>query len=77
MKQASNPALAVAAWAAAHHLYLRPQLGVWKWTPDGNRVCSNCGMLEPDRLPGGCAIWDDEKRYCFHCGTRLLMPNKL
>lgn len=52
-------------------------IGVWKWTPDGNRVCSNCGMLEPDSLPGGCAIWDNEKRYCFHCGARLLMPNKL
>ena len=51
--------------------------GVWKWTPDGNRVCSNCGMLEPDSLPGGCNIWLDEKRFCFYCGTRLLRPEEL
>ena len=50
--------------------------GFWKWTSDGNRVCSNCGMHEPDCLPGGCVIWDDEKRFCFHCGTRLIYPER-
>ena len=28
------------------------KLGFWKWTKDGNRICSECGMLEPDSLPG-------------------------
>lgn len=52
-------------------------IGVWEWTSDGNRKCSNCGMLEPDCLPGGSVIWLDEKRYCFHCGTRLLLSEDL
>ena len=52
-------------------------MGVWKWTSNGNRECPNCGMLEPNCLPGGGAIYDDEKRYCFYCGTRLFHPDEL
>ena len=51
-----------------------PPTGFWKWTPEGNRVCSKCGMLEPDSLPGACAINPSEKRYCFFCGARLIYP---
>ena len=50
------------------------RIGFWKWTKDGNRVCSHCGTLEPDSLPGACAIYSSEKRYCFFCGTRLIYP---
>ena len=52
------------------------KLGCWKWTKDGNRQCSICGMLEPDSLPGACAIYKPEKRYCFHCGARLIYPEE-
>ena len=52
------------------------KLGYWKWTKDGDRVCSRCGMLEPDCLPGACVIWPKEKRYCFHCGARLIYPEE-
>ncbi len=54
-----------------------PATGVWKWNADGNKTCSNCGMLEPDCLPGASVIWPQEKRYCFYCGTRLLQPEDL
>lgn len=54
-----------------------PGTGVWKWTKEGDKICSNCGMLEPDCLPGACVIWPQEKRYCFYCGTRLLQPEDL
>lgn len=50
--------------------------GFWKWTKDGNRICSECGMLEPDSLPGACAIYPSEKRYCFFCGARLIYPRE-
>lgn len=52
-------------------------IGVWKWNKDGDLVCSNCGMLEPDSLAHGCTIWPQEKRFCFYCGTRLLRPEEL
>ena len=52
------------------------KLGYWKWTKEGDRVCSRCGMLEPDCLPGACVIWPNEKRYCFHCGARLIYPEE-
>lgn len=50
--------------------------GFWKWTKDGDRMCSECGMLEPDSLPGACAIYKPEKRYCFYCGARLIYPEE-
>lgn len=52
------------------------KFGFWKWTKDGNRICSECGMLEPDSLPGACAIYKPEKRFCFFCGTRLIYPEE-
>lgn len=52
------------------------KLGFWKWTKDGDRICSCCGMLEPDSLPGACAIYKPEKRYCFYCGARLIYPEE-
>ena len=53
-----------------------PKMGFWKWTKDGDRVCSECGMLEPDCLPGACAIHKPEKRFCFFCGARLIYPEE-
>ena len=51
-----------------------PRMGVWKLTPDGTRVCSHCGMPESNCIPGGGAIYDREKNFCFKCGTRLIFP---
>ena len=53
-----------------------PPTGFWKWTSDGNRVCSKCGMLEPDSLPGACTLYPSEKHYCFYCGARLIYPEE-
>lgn len=44
----------------------------WKWAPDGDKICAECGMLEPDCLPGACVIWPHEKRYCFYCGRKMI-----
>ena len=52
------------------------RIGFWKYTSDGSRKCSECGMLEPDSLPGACTIYEPEKRYCFYCGARLIYPEK-
>ena len=51
-----------------------PRMGVWKLTPNGTRVCSHCGMPEPNHIPGDDAICDQEKNFCFKCGTRLIFP---
>lgn len=47
------------------------KLSFWKMNSDGDKVCAKCGMLEPDCLPGACAIYPHEKRYCFYCGARM------
>lgn len=51
-----------------------PHLGVWKWTKYGYRVCSHCGSAEPNCIPGDGAIYDEEKNFCYKCGTRLIFP---
>ena len=53
-----------------------PPTGFWKWTSEGHRVCSKCGMLEPAVLAGAHAVYESEKRYCFYCGARLIYPEE-